>query len=595
MRRNRITTATAVSAVVALSLAACGGGGNGSGANNGSGGGAGAAKADYNAAVGKVFNPSDQKGGTLRMAVTENWDSVDPGDTYYALSWNFVRNYGRSLVVFKSAPGKAGAELAPDLAESLGVPSDNAKTWTYKIRKGIKFDDGTPVTSKDVKYAVARSLDKTTFPNGPTYFNDFLLDVPKGFSPYKDKALAGLSKAIETPDDHTIVFHLSKPFSGFDFFAQLPATIPVPQAKDTGAKYKEHVVSTGPYKWESYELDKKMTLVRNENYDPATDPASGRKALPDKITVELNVNGPDIDNRLQSGDLDVDIAGTGVQPETQAKILANPQLKAHADSAEVVRLWFTVLNSDVKPFDNIHCRRAVMYATDHQGYQRAYGGSVGGDIATNLMPPLLPGAQKFDQYGFEANPNGNIEKAKDELKQCGHPNGFSTNVTYRADRTKEKATAESLQQSLKKVGINLTTKPYPTGDYLKLYAGKPDFAKSNNLGLIVYGWGADWPDGFGFLSQILDSRTIRATGGNSNLGVRIPAVDKMIDQALQTTDKAAREKIWVNVDKKVMDEAVMLPGIWAKGLLYRPDNLTNVFVNDGFSMYDYTAMGTSKR
>jgi peptide/nickel transport system substrate-binding protein len=595
MRRNRITTATAVSAVVALSLAACGGGGNGSGANNGSGGGAGAAKADYNAAVGKVFNPSDQKGGTLRMAVTENWDSVDPGDTYYALSWNFVRNYGRSLVVFKSAPGKAGAELAPDLAESLGVPSDNAKTWTYKIRKGIKFDDGTPVTSKDVKYAVARSLDKTTFPNGPTYFNDFLLDVPKGFSPYKDKALAGLSKAIETPDDHTIVFHLSKPFSGFDYFAQLPATIPVPQAKDTGAKYKEHVVSTGPYKWESYELDKKMTLVRNENYDPATDPASGRKALPDKITVELNVNGPDIDNRLQSGDLDVDIAGTGVQPETQAKILANPQLKAHADSAEVVRLWFTVLNSDVKPFDNIHCRRAVMYATDHQGYQRAYGGSVGGDIATNLMPPLLPGAQKFDQYGFEANPNGNIEKAKDELKQCGHPNGFSTNVTYRADRTKEKATAESLQQSLKKVGINLTTKPYPTGDYLKLYAGKPDFAKSNNLGLIVYGWGADWPDGFGFLSQILDSRTIRATGGNSNLGVRIPAVDQMIDKALQTTDKAAREKIWVDVDKKVMDEAVMLPGIWAKGLLYRPDNLTNVFVNDGFSMYDYTAMGTSKR
>jgi peptide/nickel transport system substrate-binding protein len=595
MRRNRITTATAVSAVVALSLVACGGSGNGSGANNGSGGGAGAAKAEYNAAVGKVFNPSDQKGGTLRMAVTENWDSTDPGDTYYALSWNFIRNYGRSLVVFKSAPGKAGAELVPDLAESLGVSSDNAKTWTYKIRKGIKFDDGTPVTSKDVKYGVARSLDKTTFPNGPTYFNDFLLDVPKGFSPYKDKSLAGLAKAIETPDDNTIVFHLNKPFSGFDFFAQLPATMPVPQAKDTGAKYKEHVVSTGPYKWESYELDKKMTLVRNDQYDPATDPDTGRKALPDKITVELNVNGPDIDNRLQSGDLDVDIAGTGVQPETQAKILGNPKLKAQADSAEVVRLWFTVLNSDVKPLDNIHCRRAVMYATDHQGYQRAYGGSVGGDIATNLMPPLLPGAEKFDQYGFEANPTGNIEKAKDELKQCGMPNGFSTNITYRADRTKEKATAESLQQSLKKVGINLTTKPYPTGDYLKLYAGKPDFAKANKLGLIVYGWGADWPDGFGFLSQIVDSRTIRATGGNSNLGVRIPAVDQMIDKALTTTDKAAREKIWVGVDKKVMDEAVMLPGIWAKGLLYRPDNLTNVFVNDGFSMYDYTAMGTSKR
>ncbi|MFC5267932.1 ABC transporter substrate-binding protein [Kribbella qitaiheensis] len=593
MRRNRITTAIAVSAVAALSLAACGGNDN-SGSDN-SGGGGNTAKAEFNAAVGKVYNPSDAKGGTLRMAVTENWDSVDPGDTYYGLSWNFIRNYGRSLVVFKSAPGKEGSQVVPDLAETLGVPSDGAKTWTYKIRKGVKFDDGTPVTSKDVKYGVARSLDKTTFPNGPTYFNDFLLDVPKDFSPYKDKALAGVAKAIETPDDQTIVFHLNKPFSGFDYFAQLPATMPVPQAKDTGAKYKEHVVSTGPYKWESYQLDKLMTLVRNDQYDPATDPDTGRKALPDKITVELNVNGADIDNRLQAGDLDVDIAGTGVQPQTQAKILADPQLKAHADSADVVRLWFTVLNSDVKPFDNIHCRKAVLYAADHEGYQRAYGGPVGGDIATNLMPPLLPGSKQFDDYGFKTDPKGNLDKAKSELQQCGMPNGFSTNITYRADRTKEKATAESLQQSLSRVGIKLTTKPYPTGDYLKLYAGKPDFAKKNGLGLIVYGWGADWPDGFGFLSQIVDSRTIRPTGGNSNLGVRIPEVDQMIDKALQTTDKAAREQIWVDVDKKVMSEAVMLPGIWAKGLLYRPDNLTNVFVNDGFNMYDYTAMGTSKR
>jgi len=592
MRRNRITTAIAVSAVAALSLAACGGNNDNSSGN--SGGGASTAKAEFNAAVGKVYNPSDKKGGTLRMAITEDWDSTDPGDTYYGLSWNFVRNYARSLVVFKSGPGAEGTKVVPDLAETLGVPSDNAKTWTYKLRKGIKYEDGTPVTSKDVKYAVARSLDKATLPNGPTYFNDFLLDVPKGYSVYKDKSLSGVAKAIETPDDQTIVFHLNKPFAGFDYFAQLPATAPVPQAKDTGSKYREHPLSTGPYKFDSYTIGKQLTLGRNTNYDPATDPDSGRKALPDKITVQYNVNGSDIDNRLQAGDLDIDIAGTGVQPETQAKILANPQLKAHADSAAAARLWFTVLNSDVKPLDNIHCRKAVLYAADHEGYQRAYGGSVGGDIATNLMPPLVAGAQKFDDYGFETAKTGDLDKAKSELQQCGMPNGFSTNISYRADRSKEKATAESLQQSLKRVGINLTTKPYPTGDYTKLYAGKPDFAKANNLGLIVYGWGADWPDGFGFLSQIVDSRTIRATGGNTNLGIKIPAVDQMIDQALQTTDQAAREKIWVDIDKKVMSEAAVLPGIWAKGLLYRPDTLTNVFVNDGFNMYDYTAVGVQK-
>ena len=86
----------------------------------------------------------------------------------------------------------------------------------------------------------------------------------------------------------------------------------MPEAKDTGRKYKEHVVSSGPYKFETYEAGKGFTLVRNPNWDQATDP--NRKALPDRYEVTLGVNADDIDNRLISGDLDVDIAGTGVQP-----------------------------------------------------------------------------------------------------------------------------------------------------------------------------------------------------------------------------------------------------------------------------------------
>ncbi|MGZ0145421.1 ABC transporter substrate-binding protein [Kribbella sp. WER1] len=592
MRWNRITTATAVSAAVALSLVACGGPKAKPGGSASEGGGA---TPEYNAAVGKVFNPSDKKGGTLRMAITQLWDSTDPGDTYYGLSWNLVRNYVRPLMTFAAKPGAEGAKPVPDLAEAPGVPSDGAKTWTYKIRKGIKFEDGTPVTSKDVKYAVARSLDKVTLPNGPTYFNDFLLDIPKGYSVYKDPTLAGVAKAIETPDDYTIVFHLNKPFASFDYFAQLPSTAPVPQKKDTGAKYKEHPIATGPYKFESYNANSGLSLVRNDQYDPATDPDSGRKALPDKITVAFNVEGTDIDNRLLAGDLDVDIAGTGVQPETQAKILADPKLKAHADNVPAPRLNFTVLNSQVAPLDNVHCRKAVLYAADHEGYQRAYGGPIGGDIATNLMPPSVSGSEQFDDYGFKTDKNGNVDKAKQELQQCGQPNGFAMNIAYRADRAKEKAVAETLQQSLKRVGINLTTKPYPTGDYTKLYAGKPAFAKANKLGLIVYSWGADWNDGFGFLSQIVDSRVIRDAGGNTNLGIRIPEVDTMIDQALKTTDETARNKIWVDIDKKVMEQAAALPGIWAKGLLYRPDTLANVFTNDGQNMYDYAAIGLAQK
>jgi peptide/nickel transport system substrate-binding protein len=589
MKTTRLIAAVAAGAIATTGLAACGGS---SGDANDSGGDT-KATGKFNAAVGNVFNPSDAKGGTLRYANSGDWDSLDPADTYYGYSWNFIRNYGRTLTVFKAGPG--APELVPDLAESLGKPSADAKTWTYTIRTGVKFEDGTPVTSKDVKYGIERSLDKKTFPQGPTYFNDFM-DLQGYTSPYQDSDPNKLGlKAIETPDDQTIVFHLNRPFSGMDYFAQLPATIPVPATKDTGTKYKEHVISSGPYMFKTNELGKKFTMVRNPNYDPATDPDSGRKPLADNLEVTLNVNADDIDNRLQSGDIDIAIEGTGLQSAAQGKVLSDAALKAKADTAATTRLWFTSLNADVAPLDNIDCRKAVLFAADKTGYQRAYGGAIGGDIATNLMPPLIPGAVKTDLYGAGSKPDGDIDKAKQALQACGQPNGFATNISYRAERPKEKATAEALQQSLAKVGIKLTIKPYPLADYTKLYAGKPDYAKKNKLGLMVYGWGADWPDGFGFLSQIVDSRVIRAEGGNTNLGIKIPAVDAMLDKALETTDTTAREKIWGDIDKAVMENASALPGVWAKGLLFRPDNLTNVFVNNGFGMYDYAAIGTSRK
>jgi peptide/nickel transport system substrate-binding protein len=588
MKKNRVVTVVALGAVAALGLSACGGGTSG---NNGGGSNT---TAGFGAADGKIFKASDAKGGTLRYANSGDWDSLDPADTYYGYSWNFIRNYGRGLVAFKSAPGAEGNKLAPDLAESLGTPSNDAKTWTYKLRKGVKYEDGTEVKSKDVKYAVLRSTDKTTFPNGPTYLNDFLA-LPDGYKgPYVDPNVDGIT-AIETPDDYTIKFNLKSSFSGFDYFMGLPASIPVPQAKDTGTKYKEHVISTGPYKFDTNELGKKFTLVRNENYDPATDPATGRKPLADKIEVELNVNADDVDNRLQSGDLDISIEGTGVQPAGQAKVLNDPTLKAKADNPTSARTWFTVLNSDVAPLDNIDCRKAVLYAADKSAYQRSYGGATGGTIATSLMPPVIPGARKIDLYEALDKPEGDLDKAKEHLTKCGKPDGFSTNISYRSERPKEKATAEALQQALGRINVKLEIKPYPLADYTKLYVGKPDFAKNNGIGLIIYGWGADWNDGFGFMQQIVDSRTIRPGGGNTNLGIRIPAVDAKVDEALKETDTAKRESLWADTDQLVMENAAALPGIWTKGLLFRPDTLTNVFVTEAFGMYDYSAIGTSRK
>jgi len=585
--RARGLAAAGVSA--ALVLAACGGGG-GAGGQQGSSNQS--TQAAFNAASTGVVSPSDKKGGTLKFANAGDWDTLDPGETYYAYSWNFARLYGRSLMMFKSAPGKEGNQLVPDLAEAPGQASDNAKTWTYKLRKGVKFDDGTEVTSADVKYAVLRSTDKQTFPNGPAYW-DGMLNLPSGYKgPYKTPNM-NTDSAIETPDKSTIVFHMKQPFAAFDYLAQQPNTMPVPKDKDTGAKYRNSIVSTGPYKFADLQPGKSFNLVRNDQWDPATDP--NRKALPDRMEVALNVNADDIDNRLISGDLDVDVVATGVQPAAQSRVLTDPTLKENADNPLSARLWYTSINPTVAPLNNIDCRKAIEYAMDRTAYQTAYGGQfAGGDLATTILPPSIPGYSKFDLFPDGPDHKGDLDAAKKSLEACGQPNGFETNIAYRAERPKEKATAEAFQQALGRVGIKLTLKPYPQGDYFAQYAGLPPYVVKNKLGLTLNGWAADWPDGFGFLSQIVDSRVIRATGGSSNTSVRIPEVDKMLDSALTELNTDKRNQMWGEVDKRVMEDAVIYPGVYSKSLLVRSKNATNIMVTDAYGEYDYLGLGAQK-
>src|SRR5712691_5949991 len=555
MKRRRIFPFAATGVAAALGLAACGGS-----APSGPSGPQ-QKSAGYNAAVNAVVNPSSHKGGTLTFDNSSVPDSTDPGNTYYAFMWNTVRLYTRALVTYKSVPGAAGNTIMPDLATSLGQVSSDGLTWTYHLKPNIKFEDGTTVTSQDVKYAVERTYAKDVLPNGPSYFK-LLLKDPSYTGPYKDKTPGKMGlTSITTPDASTIVFHLAKPFSDFDYVAALPQTAPVPPAKD-----------------------------KSPNWDPATDP--NRKQLVNKFVFNLNVNADTIDQNLFHNFAQIDQAGTGVQAAGRARVLSNPALKANADDALSGFLWFTYINTKVKPLDNVHCRRAVEYAADKTAYQTAYGGPVaGGDIASTVMPPTVTGYQKFDQYEATTKPHGDVAKAKQELSACGHASGFSTTMAYRSDRPKEKATATAEQQALSRVGIKLTLQGYPSGKYYTDFAGVPNFVHSHNLGLDIGGWAPDWPDGYGFLYYLTAGPAISPAGNTNIEELNDPAVNSMCYKALKTTDTAARNAIWSQIDRQVMSDAVILPGVYAKSLLYRNPKVTNVYQQRYYAMYDYATLG----
>ena len=411
--RRKTGVLAAAGAVIALAAAACSSGGSSSGTPTGS---ATAGATGFNAAVTSTVNPSSAKGGPVVFANSTGPDSTDAGNTYYAFNLNFTRLYATPLTTYKSCTGACGQQVVPALATSLGTATNGNKTWTYHLKSGVKFEDGTPVTSQDVKYAVERTFDRTVLPSGPSYFASLLAgNAAKYPGPFKNRSqnLMGLT-SVQTPDPTTIVFQLKQPFADFNYVVAFPQTAPVPPAKDTGTNYQLHPLSTGPYMFQSYQLNKQYTLVPNPQWNPSWDPQVAQHAS--KITVDLNVNANDIDNRLLAGDIQVDQAGSGVQAAARARILSTPSLKSSADDPVTGFMWFYYVNTKVAPLNNLHCREAVIFAANKTELQTAYGGPFGGDIASTAIPPTVNGYSKIDPYNALTKPGGDITSAKQQLQ-----------------------------------------------------------------------------------------------------------------------------------------------------------------------------------
>jgi peptide/nickel transport system substrate-binding protein len=545
--------------------------------------------AAFNAGTNGVVNPSTTKSsGTLSFALTSTPDSFDPGNTYLAWVWDFSRLYATPLATFQSAPGAASNTLVPGIATGLGQISDKGLVWTYHIKKGLKFSDGEPITSADVKYAVERTYDRSVLSNGPNYFQVLLAD-PSYKGPYKDPK--GNLTSITTPDPYTIAFHLLSPFPDFNYVVAIPQTAPVPKAKDTGSNYQLNPLSSGPYMFQSNSLNKGAVLVDNPNWTPAEDPQA--KQLVSKVTVTFNVNSDDLDNRLLAGDVDLDAQGLGVGATARAKVLSTPSVEQNADDALGNRLWYIYLNTKVAPLTNVACRQAIEYAADKTDLQTAFGGPyAGGAIGTTVLLPGMGGYSSFDDYKALSQPAGDVTDAKAALAKCGKPNGFTVGAAYRSDRPKETQAAQALQAALAKVGITLQLHGYPSGTYYSDFAGVPSYVHSHNLGVDFGGWSPDWPDGYGMMDELVNGNTI-VSAGNTNISEENnPQINALFAQVNKPgLSQAQVNSIYGQIDKLVMADAVILPEVYAKNLVYRNPNLTNVYVDLPFGMYNYAVLG----
>ncbi|OIV38688.1 ABC transporter substrate-binding protein [Mangrovactinospora gilvigrisea] len=523
LNRRRFV-ALGAAALAAPALAACGSGGSGS------------AKA--------------QKGGTLYILL--NSPELDDPATSQSLGISIIHLLHRSLTTWDTSGG-GQPKVIPDLATDTGTPSDGGKTWTYKLKPGLKFSNGQVIKAADVKYALERSFDPA-LSQGLGYHKTLLAGGDKYKGPYQGKQL----DSIEVQGDDTLVFHLNRPYGDWPWIASMPAFAPVPKASDPNPHtYVNHQVTSGPYVLTQYQKNKQGVLIRNKHWDKKTAAPGTGKA--DKIVISLNLNPDVINQRLISDSGNDQYAytnGASVSAALLPKVNGNPTAKSRMVVSPSGALAYLVMNNRKKPLDQLKVRQAINYAIDKQAYQVASGGSViGGNIATTLIEPGLNGYQKYDPWN--APVNGDVAKAKALLKSAG-VSGLKLTLIADSSGSGVEAKTQAIQESLRRVGITVTIKMMDENSYYDTITnGKGDYD------LHISSWLADFPSALGAIQPLFASDQI----GNGNFNTALysnPAVDKLINAAMGETDAAKAAAAWTAIDKRIQQDAPVVPLIYSK-------------------------------
>ncbi|GAA3831004.1 ABC transporter substrate-binding protein [Streptomyces coacervatus] len=507
-----------------------------------------------NDAKGSGGDSTPHKGGTLTVLNAGPTENFDPARLYTSGGGNVPSLVFRTLTTRNRENGAAGAKVVPDLATDTGRPNKDATVWTYTLKKGLKYEDGTAITSADIKYGIERSF-APELSGGAPYLRDWLVGAADYQGPYKDKK--GLS-AIETPDARIIVFHLNKPEGEFPYLATQTQFTPVPKGKDTGTRYAEHPVSSGPYKVVKNENNgEHIVLERNTYWSTATD--AERKAYPDKVDVKSGLDSSVINQRLsasQGADATSVTVDTNLGPAELAKVTGDKELASRVGTGHFGYTNYIAFNPTVKPFNNVKVRQAISYAIDRSSVINAAGGSALAEAATTYLPNQKSfGYTPYDL--FPAGRTGNAAKAKELLKEAGYPNGLTVTLTHSNAKNFETSPeiATAVQDALKKAGITVKLQGLEDNDYSDTV-----HSVKTEPGFFLAHWGADWPSGGPFLAPIFDGRQIVKDGANFNTGLlNDKSVNAEIDAINKLTDLDAAAKRWGALDKKIGEQALTVP------------------------------------
>jgi peptide/nickel transport system substrate-binding protein len=548
-------------------------------------------------------------GGTLFMLMSTavanggvGFQDMDPQRTYTGEDLAFLgATINRSLnaYVYSDDAAKASGLIA-DAATDTGTPSADAKTWTFTVRDGIKWQDGSAVKCEDFKFGASRVFAQDLVGGGPTYALSYL-DIPTnddGTSQYPGPYAAtpeqqALFDQAVTCDGNTITYHLKQPIADFNYTVTLgmgavPNPTDHPDVDASTDDYDQNPWSNGPYMIESLVsgVGGHLHLVRNPHYDASTD-ESGRMAYPDEWMIQFGIDPSAMDDRLISptGDDSFAVSYGGVQPENLDKVFADP----HTANAQFVGRAF----SDFDPYSryywirtdkitNVKIRQAMAVALDRDAIRQNGGGEFVGDygdgtikpnIGMDYAPTHIWDAQGI--FGKDIDPKGDVELAKQLIAESGEA-APTLDWNYVPGTVADK-TAGLVKDSLERAGFTVNLAPFTQNYYGNVF--DPD-AQGSFGGA---GWGPDWPNASTVISPLFtmdggwDISRVGMKGGDPDPDSPDKDFVDAVHANLGQTDRQAQALEWQRLNRMSVERMFVIPTFFGLAQNIAGDKVGNLY------------------
>ena len=511
------------------------------------------------------------KGGTIYVIGKSDFNHFDPTRVYDTAVGNFGRLISRPLTGIQQVGNVQ--KLVGDLAADTGKSSNGGAVWTFKLRPGIKWEDGKDVTCADVLYGVSRSFDTLAdspiLTGGPSFYvTDFIENKTDYKGPYAtpNGSLSGVS-CSGSGDNESITFKLTRPISDFNFATSMLAFSAVRKDADTKDKYDQAPLSDGPYVIQSRVKKDKTVVVRNKYWNASTDPI--RNAYPDKFDMLFNQD-PEVTNQLfinDSGNAKYGLGKTGAGILTQniptvydsAKDALKPAFEGRGFYGKTFGTGWLAIN--IQKVTDINLRRAIQCALNKETMRAAVGGKTVGDYTNSLAPVGLGGYSKYTVC--TENPQGDVDAAKAfyQKSKMKRPLTF----VYSNATTDSENEALALQASLKRAGIEVKIKAIDATTYYDVLEKQGPDAPD----LMIYGWYYDWPNASTIYPPLFSSQLVgeKVVGENKSRVVD-KKLDDLMDRASTTTAPIQQALIWTQADRYVVKNLAAVVPLWQFKSLY---------------------------